>query len=248
MNYNPYAPPQASPSPQGPLPNGQPQPWSTGEVFPLAWARFKEAWPALVLSYFIATFATNVVSQAPNLIVLIAGLDPRSGAGLAVRGASLLVALPLSVFLQVGLTRIWLATARGEAPRVEQLFSGADRLLPMLGYLVLFGLAVCLGLVFFIVPGVILAVGLGFGQYYVVDTNLGPVDALKASWEATRGQRGEIFLLGMAVVGVNLLGLLTCCVGLLASAPIGFVAVAIAYTRLSGNRPAAAAPPAWQGG
>jgi uncharacterized membrane protein len=63
---------------------------------------------------------------------------------------------------------------------------------------------------------------------------MGPIEAMKASWSATRGQKGEIFVLGIAAVGLSLLGMLMCCVGLLATSPILYVAMAVAFIRMSG--------------
>ena len=60
------------------------------------------------------------------------------------------------------------------------MFSGAGRFLPLLGVLFLTLLAVMLGYALLIVPGIILALGLSFAQFYVVDQKMGPIDALKA--------------------------------------------------------------------
>jgi hypothetical protein len=57
---------------------------------------------------------------------------------------------------------------------------------------------------------------------------------MKASWAATKGQRGEVFVLGIAGFGLSLLGVLMCCVGWLATTPILYVSMAIAFVRMSG--------------
>ena len=90
------------------------------------------------------------------------------------------------------------------------------------------------GFVLLIVPGVILSLGLLLAPYYVVDAQMGPIAAMKASWGATRGQKGDVFVLVLAGVGLALLGLVMCFFGILATFPIYSVAVAAAYTRMSG--------------
>jgi uncharacterized membrane protein len=97
-----------------------------------------------------------------------------------------------------------------------------------------------------IVPGVILALGWSLAPFYVVDAGMGPIEAMKASWSATRGQKGEIFVLGIASVGLTLLGVLMCCVGVLATSPILYVAFAIAFIRMSGLGVVATLPGASQ--
>lgn len=66
--------------------------------------------------------------------------------------------------------------------------------------------------------------------------------------QVTKGQRGTVFVLGPAMTGVWLLGLLVCCVGIIAAQPVVVVAGAFAYRVLSGQEvvpvPAAEASPA----
>jgi hypothetical protein len=101
-----------------------------------------------------------------------------------------------------------------------------------LGNWILFVLAVFVGLLLFIVPGVIAAIGLCFAPYLVVDRARGPVEALKESWDLTKGHKWQLFLLGLALVGLNLLGMLALVVGLLVSGPVSWLAMTHAYRTL----------------
>lgn len=77
-----------------------------------------------------------------------------------------------------------------------------------------FGLAVGIGLVFLIVPGIFLLVSLFFAPITVVIEDAGVVEAFERSWELTSGNRirlfalGVIFVVGSAVIGgiVSLIG------------------------------------------
>ena len=243
MNYNPYAAPQAPvAAPPVGAPYGQPQPWTTGEAISQAWATFKIHGGVLVLSYLLSTFVTAVVGQAPVMFGLLGGETVNSGPRIGLQAAGMLIGQVSGAFFQGGLTRIWLAAARGETPVFATLFSGADRFIPILVLNLLMMLTLVLGFALLLVPGVILYLGLFAAQFYVIDAGMNPVDAMKASWASTRGQKGEVFLLMLGGAGLGVLGMLMCCVGTLATFPIYFLATAIVFTRLSGRVAIASGP------
>ncbi len=81
---------------------------------------------------------------------------------------------------------------------------GFRRLLPMIVAGIVIGLAVGLGFLLLIVPGVILGCGLAAAMPVVVAEKMGPLDAIRRSWELTSGSRGTIFLTGLIFVLINL--------------------------------------------
>jgi uncharacterized membrane protein len=233
--YNPYAAPQAAPPPQqDTLGGGTPQPWTVGEVISLGWERFKQNWAVLVFSYLLVFVVLQVASRASTM-ALDAPPDVRSTTYWAAMGVSSLVTQIVNAFFRPGLVRIWLSAARGQSPSFGVLFSGFDRFLPMLGLTLLTGIAYTLGFALLIVPGVILMLGFFAAEYYVVEGKMGPIDAMKASWDATKGNKGDLLLLALAGLGLFMLGGLMCFVGLFATFPIFEVAAAASYTRMSGN-------------
>ncbi len=232
MNQNPYAPPGAEVAVAA-VAYGQPQPWTAGEALTLAWARFKEFGLVLVLGYFLSLVISGVAGQTGNIAALAGGVHS-AGIAESLTAAGAVLGQMVAAFLQVGMTRISLDAARGKAPELGTLFAGADRFFPFFILNILMALAIVLGLVLLIVPGIIIGVGLSMAPFYVVEAGMGPIDAMKASWSATRGQRGEVFVLGIAGFGLSLLGALMCCVGLLATTPILYVAMAVAFIRMSG--------------
>jgi hypothetical protein len=233
--YNPYAAPQAAPPvAQGTSPYGVPQPWGVGEVISLAWERFKQNWAVLVFSYVVMFVITEIVAQVPAVLQGAGVLEPGTAAFDVVRYTDLVIGQLVGAFFQVGLTRIWLGSARGKSPSFGLLFTGGDRFIALFAMQLLMGIILILGFVALIVPGIILGLGLSLAQFYVVDVKMGPISAMKASWNATKGYKGDLFLLGLAGAGLGLLGMLMCLVGLFATVPIYFVATAAAYTRMSG--------------
>jgi uncharacterized membrane protein len=101
-----------------------------------------------------------------------------------------------------------------------------------LGMSIVFFVSVVIGFILLIVPGIIIAIGWSFAPYLVIEQGAGPIDALKRSWELTRGNRWKLFLLGLALIGINILGVCALLVGLLVTLPVTTLAGVHAYRTL----------------
>jgi len=102
-----------------------------------------------------------------------------------------------------------------------------------LGAHILTTIVVVLGFIAFIVPGIILGIGLGFVPYLVVERSLGPIEAMKESWRITKGHKWQLFLLLLALLGINLLGILALVIGVFVAIPVSMIAFTHAYRTLS---------------
>ncbi len=101
---------------------------------------------------------------------------------------------------------------------------------------ILVGIGVVLGLIALIVPGIILAIMWHFFGYVIVENpGIGPIDAMRRSAEITRGHRWQLFGLGIALLGLNILGLLLCVVPIIFTYGITAITVAYTYKRLTGQ-------------
>ncbi len=105
-----------------------------------------------------------------------------------------------------------------------------------LGTSVLAGIIILIGFILLIVPGIIAAIMFSFVTYLVIEKGMQPVEALKESVRLTKGNRLQLFLLGLALLGVNILGLLALGVGLLVSVPVSYLAATHAYRMISGTQ------------
>jgi len=143
--------------------------------------------------------------------------------------------------LLLGLFKIYLRFRDGETPVLEDLVSGLQRFWVLLGAVFVASIAVAMGLVLLIVPGIIMLLRLMFLGFVIVDERVGPIDALQRSWDITRGYTMDLFLLFVIMVGINLVGAACLLVGLLVSIPITYLAMAFIYREL---KPRAVAQPA----
>jgi len=102
-----------------------------------------------------------------------------------------------------------------------------------LGVRILTGVAVVLGLVLLIVPGIMLALMFLFGSFIVIDRGLDPIEAMKESMHITLGYRFELLFLLLLLLGINILGVVALGVGLLVSIPVSMLALVHAYRTLA---------------
>jgi len=96
-------------------------------------------------------------------------------------------------------------------------------------------IAVVIGFILLIVPGVILA--LMFSQTFnlIIDRNMGPIEAMKESARITKGFKWELFLLWILSVGVIIIGLICLLVGFFVAMPVIMLASIHAYRTLAGK-------------
>jgi uncharacterized membrane protein len=141
----------------------------------------------------------------------------------------------VSSFFTAGIAKFSLKVAKGEPYAFGDVFGGGAYFLSVLAAQFITGLAVGLGLVLLIVPGVILGIGLSMSVPLVVDRNLGPIEALGESWKLTEGNRVSIFIFGLIGLGLWIAGACACGVGILFVAPLLCVAWFYVYLRLTGQ-------------
>ncbi len=184
------------------------------------------------------TWKRNVLFWVGVAVVFIVVEAITQGPGNAARNRPALtfvlsvIGFLINTLLGIGVTRMALRFVDGGRGEFSDLYTGYPLFLNYLIATLLFSLMVGIGLVFLIVPGVILAVVFGFCTFAVVDRALGPIDALQRSAALTRGVRMDVFLFGLLAIAINLVGLLLCGIGLFATYPTTMVAAAHLYRQL----------------
>lgn len=105
---------------------------------------------------------------------------------------------------------------------------------------ILVGLAIGIGFVLLIVPGLIATVLFMFTTFIVIDRGLGPIEAMKESMRIGSGHRWTLLGLIAVLMLIVIAGLLALFVGVLVAMPVSTLAFVHAYRVLS--RRAGAAP------
>ncbi len=102
----------------------------------------------------------------------------------------------------------------GEKVEFDDLFTIDRRWISLAAVLILKTLLVGLGFLLFILPGIYLAIRWMFAEYLVIDQNMTPVQALRASSELTKGYWWKLFGFSLVSVLLVFLGTLVFLVGL----------------------------------
>jgi hypothetical protein len=146
-----------------------------------------------------------------------------------------IVTIGVSLIVAMGLIRAALAVVDGRAPEVGMLFH-TENFVPYLVASILVGLSVGVGFIFCIIPGIILAFLFAFYGYAIVDGRTSDgIEAMKTSWNLVSSNVGQLLLLFILVILINIAGALLCGVGLLFTYPLTAIAIAFAWRQVSGG-------------
>lgn len=136
------------------------------------------------------------------------------------------------VIVKMGLYNSALLITNNIKPTFEQLYANWRLTVSWVIANFFFAVMFLVGLILLIAPGLYVLARYGFFPFMLLDRDLGPVEALKQSAQATEGIRWQLLLLLLACIGLNILGLLFFGVGLLITFPVTLLAVASVYRRV----------------
>jgi uncharacterized membrane protein len=201
-----------------------------GVSLPIAVAMVVAILPGQVLGFTYGLTASLVAEYVePSFIGIL---------GTLVQVTSALIGLFIGSYIGGGVTSFALKVARGQSATFGEVFSGGKYFGRMLVGTVGMYIAVAIGLVLCIVPGYIVLLGLSMFTFLIVDQGLPGIDALKKSWEMTKGHKVNIFVFGLLGFLVLIAGALACGIGmLLVSYPMLIIGGAYIYLKLKGEEP-----------
>ncbi len=145
-----------------------------------------------------------------------------------------IVSSAISIFLGIGQAQITLKLLRGQAAQFGDLFAGGPLFLPVLGASLLAGLAVWVGLMACVVPGLLLI--LLFWPFYwlVVDQKTGVFESFGVAFSIAKVNAGTSIILMLVSLGIMLLGFIALGIGLLFAAPLVGMITGTAYLMMAG--------------
>jgi uncharacterized membrane protein len=220
------------------------RPFGIGEAISYGWNKYWQNVGVLlaitVLILVINLVAGGIVSAIGSAVPRIhyTSGNTRYGIGVGYILAQF-VNLIIGAVLAMGLIRATLAVAEGQKADVSMLFR-TEGLAAYVVASILVAIGVIVGLILLIIPGIILLIIWHFFGYVIVQNpETGALDAMRRSAEITRGHRWPLFGLGLLLLGINVIGLIACCVGVIFTEGITAMTVAFAYKTLSGQPVAA---------
>jgi hypothetical protein len=136
--------------------------------------------------------------------------------------------------LMLGMFQVFRKAYKGQTVEFGDVFGGFQKFLPAFLNGLLFYLAVGIGLVLCVIPGIVAAGFLVFWPLVLEDGAENGVDALLGSIELVKPFWLPTVLFVLVAMLVKMVGLLACCVGVLLTAPIALMAIIHAYEMLRG--------------
>lgn len=179
-------------------------------------------WQALYL-YLLPTLLLSVA-------LVLVGVDPDQTVSDSQRAAGALLMLAAGLWTLLaypGFLYMQLRAVEGEDIGAMEAFKkGFPHLMSFIGMSIIGGLLIAAGLLVFIVPGLLLIRGFYLAPYYVVDKNLGPVEALKQSYADSQPVTAWVW----GIIGVELVfGLVS---GIFSYIPVVGAIIGIAITAI----------------
>lgn len=222
--------PNPAPSTVSPVPSS----------WPGAFGLYKHS-KAVVAQNWVALLILIILSILPALI-------PTSDEFTAATALLSVAQLILGLILSVAMIRVYLAGARSQKMGVGEALNQSLRPGLLVKYFVLgllVALAVVVGLILLIIPGLIVAARLILAEYYMIDKNMGITESFQASWVATKGHVLKFF--GIAGVFILMALLMLTIIGIPFSLYFLFMysaATVVMYELLRKTQPEVSAAPA----
>lgn len=217
-----------------------------GTCLEVGWNCFKLHWANLVLGalvMFALSFAIQIPLQAAQYVFEMFHKSGKPDVLLLVAGGCVFfffwaVAMVCSALINGGFL-YFLLNALRRPPVVSDIFAGFKSqvwLQLVLGMLVT-TVFVWIGLLLLIIPGIYLAVAFYYAPLLIIDRKMGFWEAMQLSRRTVHAQWFPVF--GLAILSglMSLLGLLLCCVGMLATFPLGCLWLVHGYRQLFGDSP-----------
>jgi len=194
---------------------GKQETQSTASLIPGVISSYGNGWREL-WKHFLELFLIGIIGFFIALPAAMgSGSEGAAVAFLGILGAaySILVSSPVDY----GVSFSYLKAARGDKIEIKNMFEAFKNYWNAVLANLLVAVIVIIGLILFIVPGVIFACKLAFTPYLVVDRKMDVIEAVKESWRMTGGHSWKVFLIGLLAIPIIIAGLLCLGVGVILS-------------------------------
>lgn len=226
-------------------------PWSVGDALTYGWTKFLANAGQIIVAAVVLLLG---VTLALALAIAIVGALTSSasvnfetgeideGSGLLARTlAQALAGFVVSCVMWVlgaAVVRAALDVSEGRSVEFGSLFSRLNMGNVVVASVIVAAL-VAIGTVLCYIPGIIVGFLASYTLYFLVDRDLPPVEAIKASVTFTRAHLGETILWYIVGGIVAAVGFCLCGIGALVSVPVVVIGTAYTYKRLTGQPVAA---------
>jgi len=202
--------------------------FTVGSAIRYGWETFKRRPWFFVGASVIIAIAYIVASALSSGVDAVLGGSPEEP---TILGS--IVDYGLGTLISMGVTAFYLAAH--DNPETVELAAlwHPQPFLKFLGTSILVTLAMVIGFILLIVPGIIAMLFFMFSTFIVIDRGLGPIEAMKESMRITTGYRWSLLGFTVVLMLIVLAGIIAAFVGLLVAGPVAALAFTHAYRVLS---------------
>lgn len=147
-------------------------------------------------------------------------------------GIAYLISLIIGGLFMLGYLKNLFQTLDGIEPQFSAYGQQAGKIVTYILMALLYGIIVTVGFIFFIIPGIYFAIRLQFAPAFIVQENSGVIDSLKMSWNITKGNIGQLFLLWLAMTGICILGFIVLIIGIFVAVPVVYMMYCYTFRKL----------------
>lgn len=202
--------------------------FSINEALSAAWALLKANFLPL-LGFALLSAALIILPQ-----VMVGYTLKMIGKGEDILFQILAAPIPFifHVIAHMGRVKITLDFCDNAKPDINSFFSPLPQFLNFIAASILFQIMVGAGIIFLIVPGIILALTFAFFPYFIIEEKCGPIEALSRSAAITAGAKWNLLGLGVLLFMICVVGLMCLVIGVIPAAILSSLALAHTYRQL----------------
>ena len=194
------------------------------ELFKISFYQYRK-YASFVIGAMATYFVLAIIPQI--YFMLQAPQEPTTQSQLL----SIILTL-VQLFLSLGFIKIMLLLIDDAYVEVADLFNNFKAFFSYFVAYFIYMFAVAIGLFLLVIPGIFVAIRFQFYPYFILEENDSSIGALQKSYYLTQNLTLELLLFGIAVLVLNLLGILFLGIGIIFTYPLTTMATAIIYKSL----------------
>ena len=195
-------------------------------------------WSLIATGIINAVFGQASLTIDPNTGSLVTSGGPGFIGSFIFQALNILVWATLFGFIQAAITRAALALTEGKKIEASTLLS-TERLGEVIVTALLVGVFTAIGFLFCGIGALVVEFFLFFTWYFLLDQNLSPMDAIKASFNFVKSHVGDVLVFLLASWLALFVGALLCGIGTIVAAPVVYIASAYTYKKFTNQAVAA---------
>jgi uncharacterized membrane protein len=230
-----------------------------GEAFTWAWNKFSKNAVPLIVATLIYGVIVGVLYAIVYAVALLLAPDPVTyydsyGSGFSASysagfGAASIAVLALGglvLFVVIGAIQsaylgALLDIANGQPVAIGSFFKPRNVGSVVLAAVIV-GVLTSIGYALCVLPGLVVAIFTIFTTILIVDRNLSPIDAIKASIDIVKANFVQVLLAWLIIGVIATVGAVVCGIGLIVALPVAALFLVYTYRKLSGGQLAPLTP------